>query len=118
MSVSKQYDVKVVVTSCWHGKVDADNLPEAEIAARDAFDDGQLAQCLEEIVHVDVRAAWRTFEVLYAVEQGFKVTVEAACAEDAEASVKKQLSEERAALSGSEQSHFEGLVIEAKEVTP
>jgi hypothetical protein len=118
MSITKSYDVKVVVVSCWYGKVDADTAPHAEEAARAAFDDGELKQCMEEMIHVDVRPALKTYEVLYAVEQGFTVSVDAATAEDAEARVKRQLDEDHAVVFGSKCGHFDGTVIQAKEVMP
>lgn len=110
------FDVKVIVSSAWYGNVPADTATEAEEAARAAFDDGELKQCSEEIVHVDVRPAAKTFCVTYAVEQGFTVSIDAATATDAEAIVKRRLSDDRMILAHSECGHFEGTVIDAVEV--
>lgn len=118
MSTSKSYDVKVVVGCCWYGTVDAPTAPEAELAARAAFDDGELQQCMEEIIHVDVRPTLKTYEVTYATEQGFTVKVEAATAEDAEADVRMRLADDHAVLGHSERCHFDSTVIDAKEVAP
>lgn len=118
MSTSKTFDAIVVVSSAWFGKVQAVSLPEAQDAARDAFNEGQLRQSGEEIVHVDVRDALKTFEVNYTIEQGFSVRVEAANAEDAEAIVQKRLEDAQAVLPESQHVHFEGIVADAQEVTP
>lgn len=114
----KIYDVRVVVSSCWQGSITADNAPQAEEAARAAFDEGELRQCKEEIVHVDVRPPAKTFCVTYAVEQGFTVSVVADTAEDAEAIVKKDLDTDHCVLARSDRGHFEGHVIDVVEVTP
>lgn len=115
---AKSYDVKVIVSGCWYGTVTADNAPEAEEAARTAFDEGELRQCKEEIFHVEVRPEAKTFCVTYAVDQGFSVKVDAATAEDAEAIVKKDLDTDHCVLARSERGHFEGHVIDVVEVTP
>jgi hypothetical protein len=101
MSTGKPYDAKVVVASVWYGTITADNSTEAENAARAAFEEGDLQQCQEDIIHVHVRDALKTFKVSYALEQGFAVNIEAANAADAEAVVKAHLAEEHAMLSRS-----------------
>lgn len=122
MSTSDQqartYDVKVVVVSHWHGNVPADTATEAEEAAREAFDEGQLQQYEEEIVHVDVCPAAKKFSVTYAVEQGFTVVIDAATADDAEAIVEKRLSDDHMVLGHSERGHFDATVIGVEEVKP
>lgn len=118
MSTGKPYDAKVVVASVWYGTITADNSTEAEAAARAAFEEGDLQQCQEDIIHVHVRDALKTFKVTYALEQGFAVSIEAASAADAEAIVRANLADEHAMLSRSERTNFEGIVIDAEEVQP
>ncbi len=118
MSTPKTYDAVIVVASTWYGKVQAGSSAEAEDAAREAFKEGHLKQCREDVIHVDIRDALKSFKVTYALEQGFAVNIDAATAEDAEAAVRKRLDEEQSTLGGSERVHSEGIVIEAEEVTP
>jgi hypothetical protein len=118
MTPPNSYDAKVIVTSHWHGTFTAPNATIADELARTAFDDGELEQCEEEITYVDVRPALKTFKVRFAVEQGFTVLIQAATAADAEASLRKQLSNDHCVPSSSEHGHFEGTVIDAQEVTP
>lgn len=118
MSTLKPYEAAVIVTSTWSGTVTASCSTMAEEAARQAFNDGELQQTMEDILHVDVRDALKPFIVTYAAEQGFSVRVEAANGEDAEAIVQKRLEETCAVLDESERIHFQGIVIESEEVKP
>ena len=118
MSTLKTYEAAVIVTSTWSGTVTASCQTKAEEAARQAFDDGELQQTMEDVLHVDVRDALKPFIVTYATEQGFSVRVDAVTAEDAEVIVKQRLDDTCAVLIESKRVHFQTTVIEAEEVTP
>lgn len=118
MSTLKTYEAAVIVTSTWSGTVKATCQTKAEEAARQAFNDGDLQQSMEDVLHVDVRDALKPFKVTYATEQGFSVRIDAASAEDAELIIKQRLDNTREVLNYSERVHFEAIVVEAEEVTP
>lgn len=118
MTKRKDYDLRVIVSSCWYGTVTADNAAEAEDLARAAFDDGALRQCEEEVVHVDVRPTAKTFRVTYAVDQSLTVTIKADTANEAAAIIKRRLGDGAVNLTDSERRTFACRVIDATEVTP
>lgn len=117
MSTVKTYVAAVIVTSTWSGTVTASCPTKAEEAARQAFDEGDLQQSMEDVLHVDVRDALKPFKVTYATEQGFSVRVDAASGEDAEAIVQQRLEDTSAVLDESQRVHFQAIVIDSEEVT-
>ena len=118
MSKPKTYEANVIVTSTWSGTVSAASPTKAEDAARQAFDEGELQQTMEDILHVDVREAVKTFDVSYALEQGFVVRIDARSADKAIEIVEQQLDDEQGVLDGSRSVHFDAIVVDSQEVTP
>jgi hypothetical protein len=51
----KTYDVTVVTTDKWAGTVQATSRTAARKLAEDAFNEGHLQQCGEEIQHIKLR---------------------------------------------------------------
>jgi hypothetical protein len=68
MSVLKPYDVIVKTTAEWSGTVNATSLRQAKQLAEQAFDDGSLSQCGENVEAVIAfrprkrTGIWATFE--------------------------------------------------------